>query len=80
MFEGGIDPVGAAEDRGFARDDTRAYLLAGGNQGGGDVSAAHILSQRGRNLPRYGVLVGSRDQRGRPWPAPAMHRASGSRG
>ena len=50
--EGCVDPVGAAEDRRFARDDLRANLLLGRDQGGGDVARAHIFSERGCDLPR----------------------------
>jgi len=50
LSEGFGDPVGAAEDRRFARDDLRANLLFLGDQRGGDVTAAQVFGQRDRDL------------------------------
>ena len=54
--EGFVDPVGAAKDCRFARNDLRAHLLLGGNQGGGDITAAQVFGERGSNLPRDEVV------------------------
>ena len=57
LLEGGFGPVGAAENRRFARKDLRANLLRGWNQCGGDITATQVFSERGRDLPRDDVAV-----------------------
>jgi hypothetical protein len=54
--EGRFYPVGAAEDRRFARDDLRANLLCFRNQSGGDVARAEIFGEGVGNLPRDDVV------------------------
>ena len=57
LAKGFGDPVGAAEDGRFARDDLRANLLLGGHQGGGDVARAQVFGERGCDLPRDELAV-----------------------
>jgi hypothetical protein len=51
--------------------------LSGGNEGGGDVTAAQVFGERGCDLPRDVAGCGFPGQRGRPCEVAAMHISIG---
>jgi hypothetical protein len=75
--ERGLGPVGAAEDRGLARDALRAHPLCFRDESGGDVARAEVFGEGVGNLPRDDVVRYPLYQKGRPWVAPPMHSSMG---